>query len=65
MSNVHMRTVREVAATGILPESTIRLMLKQNLIDGVVFVGKKALINFDRFVDQLNEGDVIHVVTKE
>ena len=64
MSNIRMMSVRELAATGILSESTIRLMLKQGLIEGVIYVGKKALINYDRLVDQLNKGEVMHVATE-
>lgn len=48
-----MMTVRQVAATGILPESAIRRMLKENRISAV-FAGKKAFINFDLLCQQLS-----------
>ena len=41
-----MMTVREIAATGILPENAIRTLLKQGKIPAI-YSGKKALINFD------------------
>lgn len=47
-----MLTVRETARTGILPEHAIRLMLKQGKIPAI-FVGKKALINFDLLCERL------------
>ena len=48
-----MMTVRQVAATGILPESAIRKMLKENKIPAV-YSGKKAFINFDLLCQQLS-----------
>ena len=47
-----MMTVRQVAATGLLPESAIRRLLKENKI-AAVYSGKKAFINFDILCDQL------------
>lgn len=47
-----MLTVRETAKTGILPEHAIRLMLKQGKIPAV-YIGKKALINYDKLCEQL------------
>lgn len=41
-----MMTVRQIAATGLLPENTIRVMLKNGQIEAV-YSGRKALINFD------------------
>ena len=48
-----MMTVRQVAATGILPESAIRNMLRENKIPAV-YSGKKAFINFDLLCEQLS-----------
>lgn len=48
-----MMTVRQVAATGILPESAIRRMLRENKLPAV-FSGKKAFINFDLLCQQLS-----------
>ena len=53
-----MMTVRQVAATGILPESAIRNMLRENKLPAV-YSGKKAFINFDLMCQQLsNLGNV-------
>lgn len=47
-----MMTVRQVAATGLLPESAIRRLLRENKIPAV-YSGKKAFINFDMLCKQL------------
>lgn len=47
-----MMTVREVAATGLLPESAIRRLLREKKIPAV-YSGKKAFINFDTLCEQL------------
>jgi hypothetical protein len=47
-----MMTVRQVVATGLLPESAIRRLLKEKKI-AAVYSGKKAFINFDILCDQL------------
>lgn len=47
-----MMTVRQIAQTGLLPENTIRVMLKNGQIRAV-YSGKKALINFDNLCDYL------------
>ena len=48
-----MMTVRQIAKTGLLPENTIRVMLKNGQIQAV-YSGKKALINFDNLCDYLS-----------
>jgi len=45
-----MMTVRQIAKTGLLPENTIRVMLRNGQIQAV-YSGKKALINFDNLCD--------------
>ena len=45
-----MMTVREIAKTGLLPEHALRLMLKEGKLPAI-FVGKKALINYDNLCD--------------
>ena len=45
---------REVAATNLLSEYAIRLMIKQNKIP-CIYVGNKCLINYPLLVKQLNE----------
>lgn len=47
-----MMTVREIAKTGLLPENTIRVMLRNGQIQAV-YSGKKALINFDNLCEYL------------
>ena len=47
-----MMTVRQVAATGLLPESAIRRLLRENKIPAV-YSGKKAFINFDMLCKHL------------
>ena len=53
METPKMMTIREVARTGILPEHAIRLLVKQGKIPAI-YVGSKAIINYDAFVAQLN-----------
>ncbi len=47
-----MMTIRQIAATGLLPENALRVMLKQGKLPAV-FSGRKALINFDLLCEQL------------
>lgn len=49
-----MMTIRQVAATGILPEHAIRAMVKDGLAP-FIMCGNKALINFDKLVRMLEE----------
>ena len=45
----HMMTIKEVANTGVLPEMAIRRLLKQRRLPAV-YIGTKALINYDKLV---------------
>lgn len=47
-------TIRQTAATGILPEHLLRIWEKQGLLP-CIYSGKKCLINFDKLVEQLNQ----------
>ncbi len=47
-----MMTVRQIAATGLLPECAIRSLLKQGKLPAV-YSGKKAFINFDTMCEML------------
>ena len=47
-----MMTVREVARTGILPEHALRQLLRAGKLPAI-YVGRKALINYDRLCDDL------------
>ena len=51
-NKVTMMTIRELARTGILTEHAIRLMVKQNKLP-VLYIGKKALINYEKTVEML------------
>ena len=46
-------TIRQVAATGLLPENLLRAWEKNGRLP-CIHSGKKCLINFDRLVEQLN-----------
>ena len=48
-----MLTIRQTAATGILSEHALRLLLAQGKLPGI-HVGSKFLVNFARLCDQLN-----------
>jgi hypothetical protein len=47
-----MMTIREIAATGLLPEHALRLMLKAGRLPAF-YVGNKAMINYDKLCEQL------------
>lgn len=49
----NMMTIREIAQTGLLSEYTLRYMLKEGNLP-VMYVGKKALVNYDRLCEQLS-----------
>ena len=52
--NPRMMTIREVARTGILPEHALRILLKAGKLPAV-YIGKKALINYDVLCQQLRD----------
>lgn len=47
-----MMTIRQVAATGILPEAALRRMVKDHTIPAI-YSGTKAFINFDTLCTML------------
>lgn len=47
-------TVREVVATGIMTEYSLRLMLKQKKIPAI-YINKKALINYPLLLEELDK----------
>ena len=49
-----MLTIRQIAATGLLPEHTLRQMEKQKMLP-CFYVGKKCLVNYDRLIEQLQQ----------
>lgn len=54
MEKPKMMSIREIAATGLLTESAIRRLIKEGKIQAV-YIGKKALINYDKLVEVLKE----------
>ena len=46
-------TVKEIAQTGLLPETALRRMLKAGQLPAV-YSGRKALINYTSLCDYLN-----------
>lgn len=48
-----MRTIREIAKTGLLSEYALRLMEKQGRLP-CVYSGRKCLVNLDKLIEQLN-----------
>lgn len=49
-----MMTIRQAAATGILPEHAIRQLVKEGKIPHIK-CGNRVLINLDKLVEQLQE----------
>ena len=49
-----MLTIRQTAATGILPETALRRMRKMGQLPGVEVGERKFLVNYERLVDLLN-----------
>lgn len=50
-------SIRKSAKLGPLSEYCLRLMLKQGRLPGV-YSGRKFLVNYDRLLELLNEGEV-------
>ncbi len=55
--NKKFLTVREVAATGILTEYAIRLLLKQKKIPAI-YINRKALINYPLLLESLDKQSI-------
>lgn len=51
-----MMTVREIAKTGLLTEHALRRMLKAGKLPAI-YIGKKALINYDKLCEALQNLD--------
>lgn len=47
-----MMTIREIAGTGLMSEHALRMMLKAGKLPAI-FIGKKALINYDKLCAEL------------
>lgn len=51
----YMLTIRQVARTGLLTEYALRKLLRKNRLP-VIYVGNRALINYTKLCEQLNDG---------
>ena len=49
-----MMTIRQVAATGILPENALRIMKKEGQLP-CLHVGSRCYVNYDLLVQMLND----------
>ena len=58
------KTIRQTAATGILPEHRLRLMQKQGSLPGIQ-VGDRFLVNVDLLVELLNAASKKAVIENE
>ena len=47
-----MMPIREIAGTGLMSEHALRMMLKAGKLPAI-FIGKKALINYDKLCEEL------------
>lgn len=47
-----MMTIREIAGTELMSEHALRMMLKAGKLPAI-FIGKKALINYDKLCEEL------------
>ncbi len=47
-----MLTIRETARTGVLPETALRRLVKQNKIPGI-YIGTRFLVNYDKLCEML------------
>lgn len=52
-----MMTIREIAETGLMSEHALRMMLKAGKLPAI-FIGKKALINYDKLCEELQALEV-------
>lgn len=52
-----MMTIREIAGTGLMSEHALRMMLKAGKLPAI-FIGKKALINYDKLCEELQALEV-------
>lgn len=59
-----MMTIREIAKTGLLSEHALRLLLKEGKLPAI-YVGNKALINYDKLCEQLYNLDAENALTPQ
>lgn len=59
-----MMTIREIARTGLLSEHALRLLLKEGKLPAI-YVGNKALVNYDKLCEQLHNLDPENALTPQ
>jgi len=52
-----MMTIRQIAKTGVLPQSALRRLVSQNAIP-YIKIGNRVMINYDLLIDYLSKGGV-------
>lgn len=58
--NTKFPSIREAAKRGPLTEHCLRLMLKRGNLPGI-YSGRKFLVNYERLMEQLNDGKAVNV----
>lgn len=65
MSNFQgFKTIRQTAATGLIPESYLRLLVKERKCPGI-YSGNRFLVNIDALVEQLDAESRRNVVKSD
>ena len=59
-----MMTIREIARTGLLSEHALRLLLKEGKLPAI-YVGNKALVNYDKLCEHLHNLDSENALTPQ
>lgn len=49
-----LKTVREIAQTGLMSEHALRVLLKQGKLPAI-YIGAKALVNYDALLTRLKD----------
>lgn len=57
-----MKTIRQVASTGILPEHAIRQLVKDKKIAFITVGKNRVLVNFTALCEQLQKPDSVEVI---
>ena len=54
-NNHRLMTIREIAATGVIPETALRRLVAEKKVP-FVSIGRKKLINYGRFLEFVEKG---------
>jgi hypothetical protein len=52
-----MKTIREIAAMGVMPEHALRSLVKKNKVAYIVVGKSKVLVNYTALCEQLSKPD--------